>query len=82
MVLRTRLSFVLIRMVGLVHLSLMMTLPDRRSNMIIGNKNDTLLKKKRQAANKFNVLWFKNYDGTCTLKIVTREQYNRMMGRA
>lgn len=50
--------------------------------MIIGNENDTLLKKKRQAANKFNVLWFKNYDGTCTLKIVTREQYNRMMGRA
>jgi hypothetical protein len=49
--------------------------------MIIGNKNGTQLKKKRTAANKFNVLYFKNYDGTTTLKVVTREQYNRMIGK-
>ena len=39
------------------------------------------LKNKRQEASKFNVLWFKNYDGTTSLKVVTRNQYNRMMVR-
>jgi hypothetical protein len=47
--------------------------------MIVGNQNDRQLKNKRPVANRFNVLYFKNYDGTATLKVVTREQYNRMM---
>jgi len=49
--------------------------------MIIGNQNNTQPKKKRTVANKFNILYFKNYDGTATLKVVTREQYNRILGR-
>jgi hypothetical protein len=53
----------------------------KKNNMIIGNKNDTQLKNKRTVANKFNILYFKNYDGTTTVKTVTRDQYNRMMGK-
>jgi hypothetical protein len=48
--------------------------------MIIGNSNDRLPKRNRREANKFNVLWFKNYDGTKTLKVVTRDQFKRIMG--
>ena len=32
-------------------------------------------------ATKFNVITFKNYDGTTTLKVVTREQYKRLTGK-
>jgi len=49
--------------------------------MIIGNQNDSKPKNKRHVTNKFNVLCFKNYDGTTTVKVVTRDQYNRMTGR-
>lgn len=50
--------------------------------MIIGNKNDRLLKPKRRVANKYNVLWFKNYDGTTSMNVVSRETYKRIMGTA
>ena len=33
----------------------------------------------KSKATKFNVISFRNYDGTSTLKVVTREQYNRLM---
>ena len=48
--------------------------------MIVGNKNDRAPRTERVTTNRFNVLYFKNYDGTTTVKVVTREQYNRMMG--
>ncbi len=35
----------------------------------------------RRKATKFNVITFKNYDGTTTLKVVTREQYKRLTGK-
>jgi len=35
----------------------------------------------RRKATKFNVIAFKNYDGTSTLKVVTREQYKRLTGK-
>jgi len=47
--------------------------------MITNTNTSKQLKNKRQEASKFNVLWFKNYDGTTTLKVVTREQYNRSL---
>jgi len=50
--------------------------------MIVGNRNDKQPKNNRPTATKFNVLWFKNYDGTATFKVVTRDQYNRMIGKA
>jgi hypothetical protein len=50
--------------------------------MIIGNENDRPAKPKRKVANKFNVLWFKDYDGTTTMKVVTRNQHNRIAGSA
>ena len=68
--------------VSSVHLSTQ----DKTKIMIVGNKKDQNLNIKRskrsnrRKANKFNVLWFKNYDGSCTVKTVTREQYNRLMG--
>ena len=34
----------------------------------------------RRKATKFNVIVFRNYDGTTTLKVVTREQYKRLTG--
>ena len=34
----------------------------------------------RKTATKFNVISFRNYDGTTTVKVVTREQYNRITG--
>ena len=48
--------------------------------MIVGNKNDRISRTVRVTANRFNVLYFKNYDGTTTVRVVTRDQYNRMMG--
>jgi hypothetical protein len=50
--------------------------------MIIGNQNDGQLKNKRRVATKFNLISFKNYDGTTTLKVVTRDQFNRITGKA
>jgi|TARA_B110000240_G_scaffold37428_1_gene41260 hypothetical protein len=35
----------------------------------------------KSKATKFNVISFRNYDGTSTLKVVTREQYNRLTGK-
>jgi hypothetical protein len=54
--------------------------------MIVGNERDQILnierfkRGNRRKTNKYNVLWFKNYDGSSTVKTVTREQYNRLMG--
>ena len=42
-------------------------------------QNSRQLKKDRRVATRFNVLSFKNYDGTTTLKVITRSQYDRMM---
>lgn len=33
----------------------------------------------KREATKFNVITFKNYDGTTTIKVVTREQFQRIM---
>jgi hypothetical protein len=49
--------------------------------MITNANTSKQLKNKRQEATKFNVLWFKNYDGTNTLKVITRSQYDRMMNK-
>lgn len=35
----------------------------------------------QDTSNRFNAIFFKNYDGTTTFKIITRDQYNRMMGK-
>ena len=35
----------------------------------------------KSKATKFNLITFRNYDGTSTLKVVTREQYNRLTGK-
>ena len=51
------------------------------SDMITNANTSKQLKNKRQEATKFNVLWFKNYDGTNTLKVITRSQYDRMMNK-
>jgi hypothetical protein len=41
-------------------------------------QNSRQLKKDRRVATKFNVLSFKNYDGTTTIKVISRDQYDRL----
>ena len=41
-------------------------------------QNCRQLNRDRRTATRFNVLSFKNYDGTTTLKVITRDQYDRM----
>ena len=47
--------------------------------MITNAQNCRQLNRDRRVATRFNVLSFKNYDGTTTLKVITRSQYDRMM---
>ena len=46
--------------------------------MITNAKKCRQLNRVRRVATRFNVLSFKNYDGTTTLKVITRDQYDRM----
>jgi hypothetical protein len=46
--------------------------------MITNAKKCRQLKKDRRVATKFNVLSFKNYDGTTTIKVISRDQYDRL----
>ena len=52
------------------------------SNIAMTNKEiEMRTSSTKSKATKFNVISFRNYDGTSTLKVVTREQYNRLTGK-